>query len=167
MTIEADYSTLLRQASATADDYLMNAIQDIDKRLGDGYAETHPDLIAAYMKVAAMDLGAASLAKEIGESISEAGLEIGQAISGLSESLRSDHPLQGQTFDGLESSLREIANQTGALAAANERQATWLKYLGNGDAASTMGAIEHLAVHLGEKIETAGTYIAEALEKSS
>jgi hypothetical protein len=33
-----------------------------------------------------------------------------EAISGMSEPLRSDHPLQGQTFEGLESALIGIAD---------------------------------------------------------
>jgi hypothetical protein len=41
-----------------------------------------------------------------------------------------------------------------------------LKYLGNGDAATTMGAIEHLAVHLGEKMCEAAFTIASAIEPS-
>jgi hypothetical protein len=58
-SITADSDTLLRQASATADNYLMNAIEDIDKRLGRGYAKAHPELIGAYMQTAAVDLGTA------------------------------------------------------------------------------------------------------------
>lgn len=48
-------TTLMRQAVMTACDYMANAIQDIDYRLGDGYAADHPELIAAYMKTAAQD----------------------------------------------------------------------------------------------------------------
>jgi len=40
--IEADYDTLLRQATMTAHDYLLHAIADIDKVLGKGYAKDHP-----------------------------------------------------------------------------------------------------------------------------
>jgi hypothetical protein len=48
--IEADYDTLLRQATMTAHDYLLHAIADIDKVLGKGYAKDPPELIAAYMQ---------------------------------------------------------------------------------------------------------------------
>lgn len=40
-----------------------------------------------------------------------------------------------------------------AIAIAIDNLATQVKYLGTGDAASTMGAIEFLATHLGEKLE--------------
>jgi hypothetical protein len=45
------------------------------------------------------------LAKEI----SEAAGDLAGALSGLSESLRSDHPLQGETFDGITGALMAIA----------------------------------------------------------
>jgi hypothetical protein len=103
--IEADYDTLLRQATMTAHDYMLHAVADIDKLLGKGYAKDHPELIAAYMQTAARDFGAGCLAKEI----SEAAGDLAGAISGLSESMRSDHPLQGETFDGIAGALMAIA----------------------------------------------------------
>lgn len=45
----------MRQAMMTAHDYLLNAIVDIDRLLGEGYAARHPGLIAAYMRVACDD----------------------------------------------------------------------------------------------------------------
>jgi hypothetical protein len=39
-----------------------------------------------------------------------------------------------------------------AIARAINHLATQVKYLGGGDNASTMGAIEYLALHLGDKI---------------
>jgi hypothetical protein len=39
-----------------------------------------------------------------------------------------------------------------------------LKYLGTGDAATTMGAIEFLASHLGEKLSEAASKIADAVD---
>jgi len=60
------------------------------------------------------------------------------------------------------------------LAQAQDRTVNQLKWPGNGDAASTMGAIEHLATHLGEKIsaladavEAAGERIADATDPIS
>ena len=38
---------------------------------GDGYAEAPPELLAAYMQTAAIDLMTAMVAKEIGEAIEE------------------------------------------------------------------------------------------------
>lgn len=45
------------------------------------------------------------------------------------------------------------------LASATDRVATQLKYLGTGDAATMMGAIEFLATHLGEQIKEAAQLI--------
>lgn len=41
--ITAGTETLFRQAPMTAHDYMLNAISDIDKRLGKGYAKQHPE----------------------------------------------------------------------------------------------------------------------------
>jgi hypothetical protein len=49
MTLDVTLSSAasaMRQACMTAHDYL-NAVSDIDKLLGDGYARQHPELIAA------------------------------------------------------------------------------------------------------------------------
>ena len=46
---------LMRQASMTANDYMWDAIRDIDILLGEGYAAKHPELIGAYMQTAAQD----------------------------------------------------------------------------------------------------------------
>lgn len=48
------------------------------------------------------------------------------------------------------------------LASAQESVAIHLKYLGNGDAATTMGAIEAFGKHIGEKLDDLTTAIAEA-----
>ena len=44
----------------TAGEYLQHAIVEIDKELGDGYAAKHPELIAAFIQVAAMDFQTSS-----------------------------------------------------------------------------------------------------------
>jgi hypothetical protein len=64
-TITAGNSTLLRQASMTADEYLCEAMQCIDRRLGKGYAKAHPELIAAFIQTAAIDMGTAVIARAI------------------------------------------------------------------------------------------------------
>jgi hypothetical protein len=51
LRITADADTLLRQAGHTAEHYLGDALESIDRRLGAGYAAKHPDLIAAFMHV--------------------------------------------------------------------------------------------------------------------
>jgi hypothetical protein len=64
-TVTAGNSTLLRQASMTADEYLCEAMQRIDRRLGKGYAKAHPELIAAFIQTAANDMGTAVIARAI------------------------------------------------------------------------------------------------------
>lgn len=46
---------LMRQAVLTSHSYLSSAIRIIDEELGEGYAKTHPELIAGFMKTAATD----------------------------------------------------------------------------------------------------------------
>ena len=48
------------------------------------------------------------------------------------------------------------------LANAQNSTATWIKYLGNGDAASPMGAIEAFGAHLGQKMDALTEVIHEA-----
>ena len=60
----------------------------------------------------------------------------------------------------------DIAAGLFAIAAQLQSLATHLKYLGVGDAATTMGAIEYLATHLGEKIGDAGNNIAVAIAEA-
>lgn len=59
----------------------------------------------------------------------------------------------------------DIAAGLFAIAAELRSVGVHLKYLGNGDAATTMGAIEALGVHLGEKINDAGNAVAGALSE--
>ena len=42
------------------------------------------------------------------------------------------------------------------LANATESLSIWVKYLGNGDAATPMGAIEAFGKHIGEKLDELG-----------
>lgn len=67
--IEASADTLLRQASMTAAEYFDKAVRHIDDSFGDGYAKKHPELIAAFMQVAASDMNYATLAKAQSEAI--------------------------------------------------------------------------------------------------
>lgn len=111
--MEASNDELMRRAHADADAHLNWAIMAIDKRLGKDYAAKHPELIVGYMRTAATDLGSFFMARAI-ESVT-------MAIRELPEPLRSDHPLQGETFDGLSASLRAIA---GALGSKDEEVMT-------------------------------------------
>jgi hypothetical protein len=49
--------------------------------------------------------------------------------------------------------LFAIAHAILKLADAQQNLATHVKYLGNGDAATTMGAIEAFGMHIGEKLD--------------
>jgi hypothetical protein len=95
--ITADYDTLLRQASMTAHDYMMNAKSDIDEMFGAGYAAKHPELVAAYMQTAARDLHTSTIAKEIGGAIETLAEQIGSAASEL------------PSFDGIAEAIQNIA----------------------------------------------------------
>ena len=45
----------MAQASMTAHQYFHAAIKSIDDRFGEGYAQNHPELIAAFLRTAASD----------------------------------------------------------------------------------------------------------------
>jgi len=105
-SVSAGNSTLLRQAPITANEYLMSAIDCIDAKLGKGYAKAHPELIGAFMQTSAIDLGTAVIARAI-ESIDFSGLS--SAVETLQDSLRSDHPLQAETFDGIVEQIARVA----------------------------------------------------------
>jgi hypothetical protein len=48
-------SLLMRQAPATAQTYLMEAVQMIDAEFGEGYAKSHPSLVGAFIQTCALD----------------------------------------------------------------------------------------------------------------
>jgi hypothetical protein len=54
-----------------------------------------------------------------------------------------------------------IAHALMRLADAQAATATHLKYLGNGNAVTTMGAIEAFGMHIGEKIDALTAAISE------
>jgi len=66
--ITADSETLLRQASDTAHEYLLKAVRHIDDQFGKGYAKAHPELVAAFMDVAAKDFNNAVFCKALQEA---------------------------------------------------------------------------------------------------
>jgi hypothetical protein len=69
--ISANYSELLRQAQSTVHDYMHNAVHNIDELFETGYAEQHPELVAAYMKVAMGDFNCSVTNKTIQELLPE------------------------------------------------------------------------------------------------
>jgi hypothetical protein len=68
-TIEAGNEGLLRQAPMTAREYLVGAVSGIDEVLGEGYARAHPELVGAFMRTAAMEVGAAVIARAIQDEL--------------------------------------------------------------------------------------------------
>ena len=102
---EASNNSLLRQAPMTANEYILSAIDHIDQKLGKSYAKQHPELIGAFMHAAAMDFGAAVIARAI-ESITNS---INANFDGIVEASRSDHPLQGESLSTIGDALNCIA----------------------------------------------------------
>lgn len=103
--IEASNHTLLRQAPMTTDTYMGCAVACIDRKFGKGYAAKHPELVGAFMTASAIDMGTAVIARAIQNELNV----VAQAIENTSANLRSDHPLLGETFDGVASALNDIA----------------------------------------------------------
>lgn len=88
--ISADGATLLRQASMTAMEYFDKAVSHIDKSFGEGYAKKHPELVAAFMQVAASDLNYAGLAKAQSECVEYLADKIEVAIESLGYKISGD-----------------------------------------------------------------------------
>lgn len=85
--ITADYSTLMRQAGMTAAVYMSDAIDEIDRAFGKGYAKGHPELVGAFMQTAASDYHAACLAVAIQEHTSMLQNKIYETASELMDRL--------------------------------------------------------------------------------
>ena len=51
----------------TAHDFMLNAGYDIDGQFGEGYARQHPELVGAYMRVAASNFAACILTDKLSE----------------------------------------------------------------------------------------------------
>ncbi|MDE2370275.1 MAG: hypothetical protein KGN16_14990 [Burkholderiales bacterium] len=47
---------VMEEALMTASSYMKRAALEIDKFFGEGYAEDHPELVAAFMQAAAADM---------------------------------------------------------------------------------------------------------------
>jgi hypothetical protein len=107
--IELSGQEILEQAKMTAHDYLLAGMTDIDKLFGAGAARSHPELVTAYARIAAIDAGATSITQQV-----RAGLDtVADAVLACREDLRSDHPLQGETFHSLTEALNAIAQAIG------------------------------------------------------
>jgi Pyruvate/2-oxoacid:ferredoxin oxidoreductase gamma subunit len=64
-----EYGELMKQASMTADIYLGEAVERIDRILGEGYAEKNPVLVAAFIQACSMDFVSASVQKTLQETV--------------------------------------------------------------------------------------------------
>ena len=84
-----DAHSAMDQAGFTASKYLNEAILEINARLGPGYAEKHPELIAAFMRTAASDYSAWSLAVATGhicrelKALADLAGQLGHAVGAL------------------------------------------------------------------------------------
>lgn len=79
--IEASFDTLTRQASDTVASYLRSAVQEIDSTFSDGYAEKHPELVAAFIQASVSGFNASATAKVLGASIGR----VSEAIERLAD----------------------------------------------------------------------------------
>jgi len=97
--ITADFHTLMDQAPGTAAVYLNEAIESIDKALGEGYAKRNPSLVGAFIQASAMDMGHAVLAQQIraglesiAENISTTDVEpVADALEKIADNLGDDY----------------------------------------------------------------------------
>jgi hypothetical protein len=92
--ITDDNNELAKQAPQATYEYLRCGIRDIDDLLDEGYAKDHPELLAAYMKTAAMDLFTAVISREINKGLNG----IAEAITDANDVQRIIHDIySGQT----------------------------------------------------------------------
>lgn len=87
--ISASFDTLLTQAGDTAAYFMSRADVAIDRLYGEGYAKTHPELVAAFMRVAVDDFRTSSSLKvaEAAGSAKEQLEFIGHSINCLGEDI--------------------------------------------------------------------------------
>ena len=86
--IDADAGTLMMQAVMTAKTYLIGAKREIDEVFGDGYAESHPQLVAAFLSACKADFGTAvtgAVTQDAAESIAGAIREVADNMNGGAE----------------------------------------------------------------------------------
>lgn len=110
-----DAQTVMKQAGMTAHDWMMEAKRFVEDMFEDYPPEARATLIAAYTQAAAGDEIAMHV-RALAEAV-EPLQDVTRAIEGLGESLRSDHPLQGETLDGVQGALQAIADNIGDVIA--------------------------------------------------
>jgi hypothetical protein len=88
----------------TANNYLQNALSDIEKLMGEGAAERYPQIVAAYLNAAAIDCGATIIAQQI-----RLGLDaVADEIANKTNSDESGGNIRGG-LDGLAEATQNIA----------------------------------------------------------
>jgi hypothetical protein len=75
-----DGGQIMKQASDTANEYLIRAIDSIDKQFGEGYSKKHPELVAKVIEVASRDFHTTMMNITFGD-IAEALNKISEAMS--------------------------------------------------------------------------------------
>jgi hypothetical protein len=63
--ITAEPETLVRQAALTTADYMRDAVNEIDKTFGDGFAKKNPELVGQFIQTCATDYSAAAVVSAI------------------------------------------------------------------------------------------------------
>ena len=107
-----DAQTVMKQAGMTAHDWMSEAARFVEERFADYPPEARATLIAAYTNAAAGDEIAMHV-RALAE-VTEPLQDVVRAIEGLGDSLRTDHPLQGETLDGVRDALQAIAESIAA-----------------------------------------------------
>jgi hypothetical protein len=82
--VTAGFDTLVRQASMTASEYMRNAVTNINDQFGDGYAQKHPELVAAFMNAASVDMAGAVIGKTLGHALPR----IAESLDQIAEAVR-------------------------------------------------------------------------------
>jgi hypothetical protein len=84
MAIEIGYDAMLRQSPMAVHDILLNTVINIDKVLGDGYSQKHPELVAACVTAATSEFNNSSMIvaiQEATEKVSAALEEVARSLS--------------------------------------------------------------------------------------
>jgi hypothetical protein len=86
-SITANFHTLMRQASLTAADYMDAAVEQIDRKFGDGFSKRNPALVGAFMNASALDLAAAIIAQQVRDGLEESAYKISLGLSEVAEQI--------------------------------------------------------------------------------
>ena len=88
--ISASGDQLMKQATMTAHEYVLNARMDIDEQFGEGTAYEHPELVAVHIQVQVLDLGAAIISQQVRcglDLLAETNARLANAVERLVDAL--------------------------------------------------------------------------------